>query len=422
MQFRHLLSLIPVAVSDDLHFLVMGDWGGSAHSPYTTKDEVNTAKGMNSVAGSLNAKFALALGDNFYDHGLDSVDSDRFDKTFEQCFDGSHLQASNDFTFHVVAGNHDHLGNVQAQIDYSSKSERWSFPSQYYSFSKTAPDGATVDIVLFDTVTLSGISTHENFVAGADLPGPLDAEAAGAQLDWLKKTLSESTADYLLVGGHYPVYSIAEHGPTKQLQPDKFPHFRDNRVSAYLCGHDHNQQYIDVGDGIQYHVVGSAHLGDSSTKHMNTISSDQLKFHAHDGGGFSTVSVNKQGMTIKHLDASGKVVYTAPTIAPRGSTPTPSPTPSPAPSPTPAGSWECKKNKQGNIGTDKDLKHTGDDRSTCTSACEARSDCKAIYWHKTDNHCHVLSGGFSHSDWQGKLKSDGDYDSCFWTAGEDMVV
>merc|ERR1719183_2457375 len=161
----------------------MGDWGGSVHSPYTTSDEVNTAKGMNSVAGSLGAKFALALGDNFYDHGLDSVDSDRFDKTFEQCFSGDNVQASNNFTFHVVAGNHDHLGNVQAQIDYSERSERWNFPSQYYSFSETAPDGATVEIVLIDTVQLSGISDHENFLEGSELPGPLNATAAGAQLE-----------------------------------------------------------------------------------------------------------------------------------------------------------------------------------------------------------------------------------------------
>jgi len=270
-------------------------------------------------------------------------------------------------------------------------------------------------------VQLSGVSDHENFVKGSDLPVPLDAMAAGAQLEWLDKTLKASTADYLIVGGHYPVYSIAEHGPTKQMQPDRFPYFRDNRISAYLCGHDHNQQAIDVGDGIQYHVIGSAHLGDSSTNHMSTISKDQLKFHAHDGGGFSTISVNKKGMVIKHLDASGKVVYTAPTILPRGSSPAPTPTPTPpAPSPTPAGSWECKSNKKANLGTDDDLQHISDDRADCLSACG--SGCKAIYWHKTDNHCHVLSGSFSHDDWSGKLKSNSDYDSCYRTSSEEATV
>merc|ERR1712070_212167 len=107
MLLRHCLSLICVAVAkEELHFLAMGDWGGQPHHPYTTSGEVKTAKGMDSVAGSLGAKFTLALGDNFYDHGLDSVHSDRFDKTFEQCFNGNNLQASNGFTFHGVAGNH----------------------------------------------------------------------------------------------------------------------------------------------------------------------------------------------------------------------------------------------------------------------------------------------------------------------------
>ena len=50
----------------------------------------------------------------------------------EQRFDGSSLQASNDCTFHVVEGNHDHQGDVQAQIAYSSNSDCWTFLSQCY--------------------------------------------------------------------------------------------------------------------------------------------------------------------------------------------------------------------------------------------------------------------------------------------------
>lgn len=314
-----------VAASDsDLHFLVMGDWGGSESSPYTTSSEVALAKGMNTAAEQLGAKFALALGDNFYSHGLDSVDSSRFDDTFEQCFSGSNLQASNGFTFHVVAGNHDHRGNVQAQIDYTQHSERWSFPDFYYTFAKTAPDGATVQVVLIDTVMLFGNSQltddeHGPQLLGSELPGPANLSAAESQTQWLDETLAASTADYLIVGGHYPVYSIAEHGPTSSMQPDKFPYFQNHKISAYLCGHDHSEQYIDVGDGIQYHVIGAAHKGDTSTKHKSTIDSSQLKYHDTTGGAFASVTVNKQGMTIQHLSPSGEVQYTSPTILPRGS-------------------------------------------------------------------------------------------------------
>lgn len=50
------------------------------------------------------------------------------------------------------------------------------------------------------------------------------------------------SAPYLLVAGHYPVYSISEHGPTQCLIDRLKPLLYQYRASAYLCGHDHNLQ------------------------------------------------------------------------------------------------------------------------------------------------------------------------------------
>merc|ERR1719272_2004226 len=134
-----------------MNFLVMGDWGGSPKSPYQTSSEINTAASMNTAAKTLGAKFTLALGDNFYTTGVTSVTDKRFEETFETCFTGSSLSASSGFKFHMLAGNHDHIQNVQAQVEYSEKSERWSFPNLWYTFTETAPDGATVQFVMIDT-------------------------------------------------------------------------------------------------------------------------------------------------------------------------------------------------------------------------------------------------------------------------------
>lgn len=303
-----------------LNFLVMGDWGGQPSSPYTTKAETATAKGMGKLAASLGAPFTLALGDNFYNTGVPNVESHRFKDTFENVFSADSLQ--HPFSFKVVAGNHDHNGNVSAQISYSTKSERWHFPSEYYTFSEASKDGATVQFVMIDTVLLCGNSEIDGLdreLHGSELRGPEDVRAAESQMQWINDTLAAAQdADYVIVAGHYPVYSICEHGPTQCLITQLKPLLEHYKVSAYFNGHDHCAEFIDIGDGVQYHTIGSAHLNDPSTGHKSTVSSEQLKFHTGKGdGGFSSVAMSKDGMTVKHYDGDGKLLFTAPNVAPR---------------------------------------------------------------------------------------------------------
>ncbi len=70
----------------------------------------------------------MALGDNFYNKGVRDVNDPRFQTTFENVFTG--YLNSPGFIFHILAGNHDHLGDIKAQIEYSNKSKRWSFPQR----------------------------------------------------------------------------------------------------------------------------------------------------------------------------------------------------------------------------------------------------------------------------------------------------
>ncbi|CAN0025803.1 unnamed protein product, partial [Bubo scandiacus] len=107
---------------------------------------------------------------------------------------------------------------------------------------------ASARLLVLDTVLLCG--GGDDFGVGGAPRGPQDAEAAAAQLAWLRGRLAAARHDrYVLVAGHYPVWSVAEHGPTACLVQLLRPLLRRHRVTAYLCGHDHNLQFLEEGGG-----------------------------------------------------------------------------------------------------------------------------------------------------------------------------
>lgn len=69
-------------------------------------------------------------GDNFYYDGVKNVEDARFKETYSEVFDEKSLQVP----WYVIAGNHDHHGNVSAEIAFSSRSSVWTYP--YYWHSK----------------------------------------------------------------------------------------------------------------------------------------------------------------------------------------------------------------------------------------------------------------------------------------------
>jgi len=332
------VALLGVAAADV--FFVMGDWGGQQDSPYTTFAEQKVAKAMQAGAAASGATFTVVLGDNFYQEGIETDVSDpRFKTTFEDVFTGPALQGPA-YQFYILAGNHDHYGNVSAEIAYSSLSSRWIFPSLYYTFTKTTSDGLTIQFVMIDTVILTGNSDLPGGgqLAGDALPGPANVAEADAQWTWINKTLATSTADFLIVAGHYPVWSVCEHGPTSLLVSTLKPLLEQYKVTAYLAGHDHCVEYVDEGLGVQYHGIGASHGCDASQAHMSSVPAGSLKYYydapptddklADDQiltaddvnpavGAFASVSVSSKGFIVKHLTDTGKVLYTAPTLPSR---------------------------------------------------------------------------------------------------------
>jgi tartrate-resistant acid phosphatase type 5 len=231
--------------------------------------------------GGVAPQFVVAVGDNFYNDGIDlststsTNPSKRFKHTFEDVYTAASLQVP----WHVIAGNHDHKGSVAAQIDYSNSSARWRFPDYYYTFTKsfTSDAGTPIDVqfVMIDTVLLSGLSADDDVDVPFVKP---DAVVAAKQWQWIQATLNASTADWLIVCGHYPVWSVGNHGPTPDLVQSLDPLLKKYGVSLYLSGHEHNVEFLR--GSLDYIVTGAGHELEYSKKTLGMLPSNvQLRYY-----------------------------------------------------------------------------------------------------------------------------------------------
>jgi len=319
-------SLTAIAAGEGLNFLAVGDWGGISYRPYTTPTQKACADGMAQVAENIDAQFVLALGDNFYHEGIESDATDhRFEDTFESVYSASSLQ----IPWYVLAGNHDHYGNVSAQIEYSKVSPRWNFPDYNHNHVFEWMEGEesySLEVIMIDTVNLVGMhqvpESHPLYFAQP--PGPKDPLRAEADYAWIEEKLAASTADFVWVAGHFPVYSACQHGNTDELVAKLKP-LLDQYGAHYMAGHDHCQFHIaDDAMGTQYLLTGAGDICCYPAENRDDIPEGFLKFEVSLGhnptkafSGFSSLTATSTGMTFTIYDGKGNVLYTTPSIPPR---------------------------------------------------------------------------------------------------------
>ena len=256
--------------------------------------------------------------------------------------------------FYAIAGNHDHGGNVSAQIAYGSNGlhkTRWVYPDWYYNVTQTVqiPGGktATLEVLLFDSViglgnsdvVLADGSSRE--LSGDELPGPSDPPAAGKMFEWLEARMAASTADYLWVGAHYPVWSIASHGPTAGLVAKLRP-LLERYEANYFNGHDHDLEHIrEVGSKVNYVTTGSGMACCYADSNLAKVPKGSVRFAMVGGpgkgptgsgwepmpfdmkSGFTSYRIGAESMEVVFHAHNGTALYTTPAIMPRKKAPQP---------------------------------------------------------------------------------------------------
>jgi tartrate-resistant acid phosphatase type 5 len=274
-----------------LTFLSTGDWGMSGNF-----FQRQVGHSMGAWAEHLGSRFVVAVGDNFYDKGVQSVS----DPLWKTCYEDIYSAKSLHTPWHAVLGNHDYGGVPQAQIDYSGVSKRWRMPARYYTRTERTPDGSAVDMFFLDTTPM--LNGYRNRAEDTPFRANARSQDVAAQLRWLNGALAASRAPWKIAFGHHPVFSGGEHGDTRELVADLKPMFERYGVQAYICGHDHDLQQIDRG--VTYVCTGA---GATTRKAGST---EGTKFTSAEAG-FTAYRLTAERLTIDFIDNKGAVLHTA---------------------------------------------------------------------------------------------------------------
>lgn len=281
------LTLTAARPERALPFLVVGDWGRDGRDR-----QAEVAAQMGELAGRERVAFVISTGDNFYDSGVESVDSPRWRTSYEDVYRHPALQVP----WYVVLGNHDYRGDEGAQIAYSRRSTRWRMPARWYERSLPLPGGGRADFFFLDTQPFVEEYRKDTRMAGLD---PADRDR---QLAWLEQRLTASRADWRIVVGHHPVFSKGRHGDTPELVRDLKPLLERHHVQLYLNGHDHDMQHLVV-DGVNYVTSGAG------SRTRATRRGPATRFSVGDSAGFLAARLTREQFRGRFVDWAGNTLY-----------------------------------------------------------------------------------------------------------------
>lgn len=177
---------------------------------------------------------------------------------------------------------------------------------------------------MIDTMHLAGfacgaVEDELSMEFFAQPPGPLSLVEASTTLSWVESELAKSNADYLLVAGHYPIFSPCSHGNTDELVKTLDPLLKKYGVTAYISGHEHCQFHYSF-DNMDYFLTGTGNGCCYGSRNRDRLPQEgNLKYlladsHNYSGssgvnGGFASFDVNGDRMKIIIHDENGDALY-----------------------------------------------------------------------------------------------------------------
>jgi tartrate-resistant acid phosphatase type 5 len=214
--------------------------------------------------------FGITFGDNFYPSGMKGTDDPRWRDWWEVPYGPLGV------TFYPSLGNHEYYSDDGAVAELSYHSATWKFPAPYYTYT-----AGPVQFFALDTTDMSE-----------------------AQLLWLDRAITASTARWKVVYGHHPIYApeaTAKAGAYMKTTQSRLLPLLRGRVDAYLCGHHHAMAHMKTVDGVHFFMSGGggASLGKVSKNDPNAV-------FAASRFGFLTLEADATKLSIALFDTDGK--------------------------------------------------------------------------------------------------------------------
>jgi len=250
-------------------------------------DQFKVAEAMTKRAKADPIDFMITVGDNFYENGVSSANDSQWKTKFEDVYADPTLQ----IPVFPSLGNHDHRGNVKAQIEYSQRNKNWRMPAPYYTFTRTLGDGATAQFFAIDSN-----------------PVLQKEPEAAAQIEWLDRELGQSTARWKFVFGHHPLYSHAEKlraGERQTMIAALEPIFTKRGVDVYFAGHEHTLEMLKPVAGVNYVISG----GGGGLDMAYGIEWTDEAYYAATLGGFTICRMGKDEVVIEFVRLDGATEY-----------------------------------------------------------------------------------------------------------------
>ena len=274
-----------------LNFFVIGDWGRMG-----VANQKIVASQMNEVAKNTQPKFIASTGDNFYFTGVTDTSDPHWQESYEKVYNGENIINT---PWYVSLGNHDYLGNVPSEIEYTKISKRWKLPARYYSFVENIENGSRVRFIFIDTSPF-----EKSYYQTPELKDKVLLQDTTRQKKWLDSLTALNDVDWKIVIGHHHIYTggIRKNDPNS-VRNSLEPIFVKNKVNVYFCGHEHDLQHLKA-DGKPTHYFLSGAGADIRPTGLTTESIFSASIQ-----GFMSVSIKRKTLEVKIIDYNGNTIH-----------------------------------------------------------------------------------------------------------------